>query len=161
MKKNNIILAIVLIAFVICVALVLYFRLNPKEEEEAINIDLNSLAENINSNTEFGEMTMQNVDKVSLKETFDIEEEKVEEVIGKIPFINVHSSMYIIVKANAGETEYIRGKLEEYGLNYEAQWEKYLPEQYELVKKRKIGVKGDYVYFIVSDSADEIVEMIK
>ena len=42
MKKNNIILAIVLIAFVICVALVLYFKLNPKEEV-VLSVDLKLL----------------------------------------------------------------------------------------------------------------------
>lgn len=160
MKKNNIILAIVLIAFVICVALVLYFKLNPKEEV-VLSVDLNLLATNIDNETAFGEMTMQSIDKEVLKTTFNIEEENVEEVIGKTPLINVQASTYVIVKATPSNAEYVKQKFEEYGTSYEEQWKKYLPEQYELVKKRKIGIKGDYVYFVVSDSADEIVEMIK
>lgn len=161
MKKNNVILAVVLIAFVLCVTLVIYFRINHEQQEEVTNIDLNLLSVNIDNDTTFGDTAMQNIDKEILKSTFDIDEEKIEEVIGKIPLVNVHASTYVVVKATSGNAEYVREKFEEYGRNYEEQWKNYLPEQYELVKKRKIGIKGDYVYFIISDSADEIVEMIK
>ena len=104
---------------------------------------------------------MQDVSKEVLRDNFKINDELVEEVVGKIPLINVHSSTYIVAKITTGNAEYVKGKFDEYGRKYEEQWRKYLPEEYELVKKRKIGIKGDYVYFIVSDSADEIVEMIK
>lgn len=160
MKKNNIILAIVLVAFVLCVILVIGFRLKPTEEE-VVNIDLNVLKTNIDTETTFGEMTMQEVDKDILKDTFNINAEMIEEVIGKIPLINVHSSTYVVVKTSTENVSTIKEKFEEYGRNYEEQWRKYLPKEYELVKKRKIGSKGDYVYFIVSDSVEEIVEMIK
>lgn len=160
MKKNNIILAIVLVAFVLCVVLVIGFRLKPTEEE-VVNIDLNVLKTNIDTETTFGEMTMQEVDKDILKDTFNINAEMIEEAIGKIPLINVHSSTYVVVKTSTENVSTIKEKFEEYGRNYEEQWKKYLPEEYELVKKRKIGSKGDYVYFIVSDSVEEIVEMIK
>lgn len=160
MKKNNIILAIVLVAFVICVTLVIWFRLKPIEED-IVNIDLSVLKSNIDSETTFGQMTMQEVDKDVLGDNFNISREMVEEVIGKIPLINVHSSTYVVVKTSTENVGTIKEKFEEYGRNYEEQWKKYLPEEYELVKKRKIGIKGDYAYFIVSDSAEEIVEMIK
>lgn len=163
MKKNNIILAIILIAFVACVALVIFFRLDQdrKRDVEVTNIDLTVLRTTIDSETEFGGMSMQSVDKPILLADFQIEEDKVEEVIGKIPFINVYSNMYLIIKATDGNVEMVKEKLETYGKDYEKQWERYLPEQYELVKRRKIGNKGNYVYLVVSDSADEIEEMIK
>lgn len=161
MKKSNVILALVLIAFVVCVVIVLAFRLNADKKEANVNIDLTALNERINTETNFSEMTMQDLDKESLSSLFGIETDKVEEVIGKIPLINVHANMYVVVKATEGNAEYVREKLEEYGTLYEQNWEKYLPEQYELVKQRKIGVQGNYVYFVVSDMANEIVKMME
>lgn len=161
MKKNNILLGCVLIAFVLCVICIIVTKINTPVEEEITNVDLSVLDININSQTSFGEMTMQEIDKEILKNTFNIDEEKIEEVIGKTPLINVYASTYVIVKVTETNAEYVKEKFEEYGNLYEKQWENYLPEQFELVKKRKIGIKGDYVYFIVSDSSDEIVNMIK
>ncbi len=161
MKKSDVVLTLVLIAFVICVCLAIYFNLNNQNNKEISNIDLETLEENIMSDTVFSDMTLQDIDKSMLKSIFDIDEEKVLEVVGKTPLINIYSSMFVIVKTDNSNAKYIEQKFNEYGLKYEEQWKKYLPEQYELVKKREVGRKGNYVYFIVSDSANEIVNMIK
>ena len=34
-------------------------------------------------------------------------------------------------------------------------------EEYEIVKNRQIGSKGNYVYFIVSDYSKDIIDLIK
>ena len=69
--------------------------------------------------------------------------------------------MYIVIKASDGKTDYVKQKLEEYAINYEKQWSNYLEDQYDLVKKRQIGIKGNYVYLIISDNASDLVNLVK
>ena len=58
--------------------------------------------------------------------------------------------------------EFIQKKaFEEYGVAYENIWKDYLAEEYELVKNRKIGNKGNYVYFIIDTYAQDIIDLIK
>ena len=69
--------------------------------------------------------------------------------------------MYVIVKTTEGNAENVVNAFKEYGVSYDEMWKDYLAEEYELVKNRQIGAKGNYVYFVVSDYAKEIVELIK
>ena len=75
--------------------------------------------------------------------------------------MNVHASMFVIIKATDGKVEEVLQKVETYATNYEAQWERYLPEQFELVKNREVGKTGNYVYMIVAENASELVKNIK
>ena len=70
-------------------------------------------------------------------------------------------SMYLIVKAKDEKLEDVKQKVEAYGISYEEQWARYLPEQYELVQNRKIGTIGNYVYMIVAENAEDLVTLIK
>ena len=103
---------------------------------------------------------MENVDKTVLKDKFGIDENCVLEVIGKLPILNVKSNMYIVVKVTPDQKENVKQKFEEYGLNMEKEWENYLSDEYTKVKERKIGIVGDYVYFIVSSNKDMIVDLL-
>ena len=69
--------------------------------------------------------------------------------------------MYVIIKAENEDLQEIKMALESHGTEYEKVWSTYLPDQYELVKNRKIGIKGNYVYMIISENPDKIVELIK
>ena len=97
----------------------------------------------------------------NIEEIFNIKKEDVEEVIGKSPLVEIKSSMYAIVKVKDGMQEDIKEKFEVYSKEKEKQWESFLAEQYDLVKNRKIGIVGNYVYIIVSSSADDIEKLIK
>ena len=69
--------------------------------------------------------------------------------------------MYVIVKATDSNVDNVLNAFQEYGKSYDELWKDYLSEEYELVKNRSIGAKGNYVYFIVSDYSEEIVNLIK
>lgn len=63
----------------------------------------------------------------------------------------------IIVKvADASSTDTIKGQLQAILDEKASEMEDYLPEEYEIVKKASVTVKGDYVYLVISDSADAI-----
>ena len=91
----------------------------------------------------------------------NINADEVEEVVGKMAMMNVQASRYFIIKAKDGAVDSVKQQVEDYGNSYEQQWATYLPEQYELVKQRKIGVKGNYVYFIVAENAQDLEALIK
>ena len=91
----------------------------------------------------------------------NINADEVEEVVGKMAMMNVQASRYFIIKAKDGAVDSVREKVENYGNSYEQQWETYLPAQYELVKQRRVGVKGNYVYLIIAENAAELEALIK
>jgi len=63
----------------------------------------------------------------------------------------------IIVKvADASQTDTIKGQLQAILDEKAGEMEDYLPEEYEIVKKASVTVKGDYVYLVISNSADAI-----
>ena len=101
------------------------------------------------------------IDKSLAVSTFNIEENDIIEVIGKMPLINIKSSMYLVIKVQDGKQEIVKQKLEEYTVEYEKQWSNYLEDQYNLVKKKEIGIVGQYVYLIIADNVDDLKKLIK
>lgn len=157
-KKN--ILIVVIIAIIITLVVSFIFWMN-KKEPEPINLNMEQLELDFQTKGRFEDMKTVKVDKSILLSDFKIEEVFVEEQIGQIPLINIKSSMYVVIKATPGKSEYVKQRLEEYAINYEKQWASYLEDQYDLVKKRQIGINGDYVYLIIADTANELKDLIK
>ena len=71
----------------------------------------------------------------------------------KMPMINVRANLYVLARPVEGKEEEAKANLDAFMDSYEEQWERYLPDQYELVKARKVGeVGGYYVYLISADN---------
>ena len=151
-----------LIALVIIIAIVaVFYLLISKNKEENVNIDMQALNTTLSSQPPFNELATTDVTVETLEALLQINADEVEEVIGKMPMMNVQASMYVVIKAKEGAVDSVKTKVENYGTAYEEQWATYLPAQYELVKQRKIGVKGNYVYLIVSVNASDLEALIK
>ena len=75
--------------------------------------------------------------------------------------LNVQSSMYLVIKAKEDTVDEVKEKVESYAQKQEDAWSKYLPEQYELVKNRKQGVVGNYIYLIIGENAEEVEKLVK
>lgn len=151
-----------LIALVIIIAIVaVFYLLISKNKEENVNIDMQALNTTLSSQPPFNELATTDVTVETLEALLQINADEVEEVIGKMPMMNVQASMYVVIKAKEGAVDSVKTKVENYGTAYEEQWATYLPAQYELVKQRKIGVKGNYVYLIVSENASDLEALIK
>ena len=158
MKKNvlSVILAIVIILVVVVVA---YFILNKNEEEKSL--DLNATSQTLSNSAPFNELATMDITIDLLSSVYGINTQNVENVIGKMPMMNVQASMYLLIQTKEGTAETVKAELDQYATKYEEQWSTYLPEQYELVKQRKTGVKGNYVYLIVSENAADLEALIK
>lgn len=156
---KKVIIGIIIAVVVVLLVVGMYFVFGNKEKTSE-NLDLKTISDNI-TKAEFEEMSTMDVDKDTLSSYFQVDTANVEEVYGKVPMMNVQASMYVLVKATDGKAETVKASIEEFGKGYEQQWSRYLPEQYDLVKARKIGVKGDVVYLIIAENSDELVKLIK
>lgn len=165
MKKRNIILIIISIILVIIIGIALVVFLNynnsTSNKDENISISLDELDKKIEQTNEFEFLKMNAITDDEASAKFLIDKSKIKNIIGREPIVHTKSGMYVVIQTDLDNIQDVKLALESYGSEYEEQWKTYLPDQYELVKNRKIGVKGDYVYMIVSESPEKILELIK
>lgn len=163
MKKTNVILAIVISVFIISAIAILVIAIgNNKEEEKVpVNIDFTALSSEIKDSTSFDRTKLQEITIEELETEFGIQKDWIKQVIGEKPYVNVTASMYVIIEVTEGNVENVVNALKTYGDSYDEMWKDYLTEEYELVKNRQIGSKGNYVYFVVCDYPQNIVDLIK
>jgi len=157
--KKSLLITIIIVA-VLVIAVVVLFATGVIGNKN-VELNLQEVSTKIVDNSVFKEMATMDIDKETAVSLMELEEGQVEEVVGKVPMMNVHASMFVIIKANDGKVDEVLQKVENYATNYEAQWERYLPEQYELVKNREVGTTGNYVYMIVAENSSELVKNIK
>jgi len=157
--KKSLLITIIIVA-VLVIAVVVLFATGVIGNKN-VELNLQEVSTKIVDNSVFKEMATMDIDKETAVSLMELEEGQVEEVVGKVPMMNVHASMFVIIKANDGKVDEVLQKVENYATNYEAQWERYLPEQYEIVKNREVGKIGSYVYMIVAENASELVKNIK
>lgn len=163
MKKTNVILTAVLAVFVISAVIILTVAVASNKEKEVVpvDLDLKLLSENIEEATDLDDANLEPITLDTLKYEFKLDEGWVKDFVGKMPSVNISSNTYVIVEATDGNVDNIKKAFEEYGVAYENIWKDYLAEEYELVKNRKIGNKGNYVYFIIDTYAQDIIDLIK
>lgn len=165
MKKRNIILIIIsiILVIIISIALVVFLNYNnsTSNKDENISISLDELDKKIEQTNEFEFLKMNAITDDEASAKFLIDKSKIKNIIGREPIVHTKSGMYVVIQTDLDNIQDVKLALESYGSEYEEQWKTYLPDQYELVKNREIGVKGDYVYMIVSESPEKILELIK
>ena len=165
MKKRNIIVIIISIILVIIIGIALVVFLNynnsTSNKDENISISLDELDKKIEQSNEFEFLKMNPITDDEASAKFLIDKSKIKRIIGREPIVHTKSGMYVVIETDSDNIQDVKLALESYGSEYEEQWKTYLPDQYELVKNREIGVKGDYVYMIVSESPEKILELIK
>ena len=87
---------------------------------------------------------------------YDMDFSNIEAYYGRVPQTNVHASSIIAVKAKPGKAEQAKAELMKYEAAVEKSFEKYLPEQYDMVKDYRIVESGDYLALIIADNADDV-----
>lgn len=157
-KRMVVILSIILVLLILTAGIILVVALkqNPKSEQ-----DINQLNTEMIAKGSFENARMQDITLSNLQDIFSISPDDVTAVIGKIPLLNISSSMYIVIQAKEGKASQIEAQLTAYGNRYETEWSSYMEDQYLLVKNRKIGIIDDYVYLLVSDTADDMESLLK
>ena len=156
MNKKLIIAIVIVAVVVLAVVLGVIFL----KGEKNVELNLQELNTSISAIAPFDEMPTMEIDQQTLETMYEITTDDYEEAVGKMPMMNIQASMYLVIKAKDGKVEDVKSKVENYAAKQEEIWSTYLPEQYELVKARKLNVVGNYVYLIISESADEIEKLI-
>ena len=114
------IVVVVLIAVVVCACILLNNKNSGKE------ISLEELNTEIAAKEPFSQMAMQDIDADTLSSLYEIEADKYEAVVGKMPMMNIQASMYLIIKAKDDSVDYVKEKVENYGQKQEEIWSTYL-----------------------------------
>lgn len=156
--KKKILIILVVILIVVILGVGIYFILNNRSENKSLDVEL--AGQTLANNTPFNEMATMDITIEELNTIYGINTENVEQVVGKMPMMNVQASMYILIQAKDGTVDTVRAELDEYAKQYEEQWSMYLPEQYELVQNRKVGTIGNTVYMIISENAETLEQEI-
>lgn len=156
MNKKTII-AIVAVILVLVLGAIIYFVVANQPK----TLNLEELSNKIAESGKFNEMATMEVDNELLTTLMHVNTDNVEQVVGKFPLMNVQSSMYMILKVKEGTMETVKAEVEQYVQDYDAQWARYLPDQYEYVQNRKFDVYGDYLYLIIAENSTELEALIK
>ena len=157
--KKNILISIIVILVIAILILGAYFIFSNKKEEEK-TLDIDAIGQTFSNTNPFNEMSTIDITIEQLDSVYGINTENVEKVVGKMPMMNVQASMYILIQAKDGTVETVREELNKYAQQYEEQWSMYLPEQYELVQNRRMGIVGNTVYMIIAENAETLEQEI-
>lgn len=95
-----------------------------------------------------------------VKEIYNIDPEKLEDYAIRIPMMNVKANEIAILKVkDAADVSMVEEAVKQRAENVQKQFETYLPDQFENAKNYKLVTKGNYVLFVISDQADELIKV--
>ena len=94
-----------------------------------------------------------------VKDMYYLDPALLEQFTAKMPMMNVKTNEIAIMKVKAAEDiATVEEGIKKRAADVQKQFESYLPDQYENAKNYKIVVKDNYVLFVISESADSIIE---
>lgn len=157
--NKNLIIAIIAVIVLVVLGVGAYLLLgNNSDSEKSLNIE--EASSKLSSLNPFNEMATMDITSDIIESVYGINPENVEKIEGKAPMMNVHASMYMLIQAKEGAVDTVKAELDTYLEKYEQQWSRYLPEQLEYVKNRKVGVIGNSIYLIISENSTELEKEI-
>ena len=118
------------------------------------DIDLNALWDKIAA---LGEMPgfMDTPEEMLSGDGFGIDPADLEAYISKTPMMNVQATEFFIAKVKDGKMDTVKAALESRQASLDAQWATYLPDQHDLVKNYKLTTNGSYIFFAISEYAEQ------
>lgn len=102
---------------------------------------------------------MTTVNDSLLASIYGIDASDLVEYVCRMPAMNTTATEFFIAQVKDGKMDTIKAALEDRQADMDAEWSKYLPEQYELVQNYKLVSSGNYVLFVVSEHADDAVSI--
>lgn len=155
-KKITIITIVSFLIILLAFYIVWYFS-----KEENIQINLNELNQSFIQKGEFNLSNMQDISKEYIMDNIGIKEENVINYIGKVPIVEISSSMYLVLETpSKNDAESVLEKLEKFVTEYELSWNSFLLSEQSIIQDRKIGIIGNYAYIIIAENSDELEKLI-
>ena len=127
-----------------------------KEEKEAKMVEI------ITKLMEFEVMMPASMplDATMISEIYQLAETDYEVGTVQMPMMMVHATEFAIFWAAEGKMDTILEKIEARQDALVATWERYLPDQFELVQNYKVLVNGDLVVFLICNEMDTISQAV-
>lgn len=152
MKKHSFILALTIVLSVVLSACsssnneaVVETNLTPKEmvDEMLAKVEQPSLME---------------VEADMVAQLYHLAPSLLEDYSIRMPMMNVKSNEIAILKVkDAKDISTVETAVKERATDIQKQFEQYLPDQYENAQNYKLVTKGNYILFVISESADQLV----
>lgn len=99
------------------------------------------------------------LDSGMVQQQYHLDPALLEDYAIRVPLMNVKTNEIAILKAkDPNDLETVQAALKQRAGDVQKQFETYLPDQYENAKNYKIDVKGSYVLFVISESADKLTQ---
>ena len=129
-----------------------------KSDQAEPGVTANEMVDEMLTQVEQPAMMELTTDQV--KEIYNIDPEMLEEYAIRIPMMNVKTNEIAILKVkNEADVPKVEEALKQRAENVQKQFETYLPDQYENAKNYQLVTKGNYVLFVISEQADELISV--
>ncbi|MEG1048818.1 MAG: DUF4358 domain-containing protein [Bacilli bacterium] len=125
------------------------------------DIDPNKTMEKIRSSKKLVFSQLIPIIKADLNTTMKIKESWLEESLVLTSKYAIKANSLIILKPNKENFDKVKTAVDKYMIEQEKLWKTYLPEQYDLIRKRKEEKYGDYLIYIVSTNNNLVSKTIK
>lgn len=98
------------------------------------------------------------VEENQLADLYHLAPSLLEDYSIRMPMMNVKSNEIAVLKVkDAKDIPTVEEAVKERAADVQKSFEQYLPDQYENAKNYKLVTKGNYIFFVISDVADQLV----
>jgi predicted nucleotidyltransferase len=109
--------------------------------------------------TQFEQPQLMELEAGMVQQLYHLDPALLEQYTIRTPLMNVKTNEIAILKVkDAKDVATVEAAVKQRAADVQKQFEIYLPDQYELSKNYKLVTKGNYVLFVISDKADEMVK---
>ena len=148
-------------SFVLMLAVILTLALSACSSNKAATIESTVPVKEMVDKmiTEVEQPGLIELDEDSVKQQYHLDPSLLEEYTVRIPMMNVKSNEVSVFKVkDEKDVPTIETAIKQRAEDVQKQFETYLPDQYENAKNYKLVTKGNYLLFVISEDADELVK---
>lgn len=131
-------------------------------DDKNVNVEASKSAKEMTEQmvTEVEQPALLELTAEELKNLYNLDAAKLEDYSVRIPMMNVKTNEIAIFKVkDAKDVAEVEAAVKTRAENVMKTFEHYLQDQYENAKNYKIVTKGNYVLFVISDQADELIKV--
>lgn len=152
MKKHTFILALTIVLSVVLSAC------SSSNNEAAVetNLSAKEMVDEMLAKVE--QPSLMEVEEDMVSQLYHLAPSLLEDYSIRMPMMNVKSNEIAILKVkDTKDLPTVETAVKERAADIQKQFEQYLPDQYENAQNYKLVKKGNYILFVISESADQLV----
>ncbi len=152
MKKHTFILALTIVLSVVLSAC----ASSNNEAAVETNLTAKEMVDEMLAKVE--QPSLMEVEEDMVSQLYHLAPSLLEDYSIRMPMMNVKSNEIAILKVkDAKDISTVETAVKERAADIQKQFEQYLPDQYENAQNYKLVKKGNYILFVISESADQLV----